>query len=175
MLCFVEKVRHLSFVLVCIILVEMIPSRVLYAADDVRVENIRVERSSTQVIVLYDLVGSKEVKYTVALSLRRENAPEFKYIPKLVRGDCGESILAGSNRKIIWNFGEEMPGGQSGDDFYIVVDVATNSTGISPLVWIGGGVAAVAATALLLLGKKGNEEIPPAAVVTFPPEPGRPR
>ena len=171
----IHRVRFVGVALITVFLLEMIPASRLQAAGGARVDNIRVDKSASQMTILYDLLGEKGEKYSITVSLRRENVTGFKYLPKNLSGDVGDEVLAGLDKKVIWDFRGDLPQGLTGDDFFVVVDVATVSTGLSPFVWIGGGVAAVAVTALLVLGKNSSEEVPPVATPTFPAEPGRPR
>ena len=171
----IHRVRFVRVILVGVFLLEILPIGHLHAAGAVRVENIRVEKSGAQVTILYDLIGDTAETYSVVLTLRRENVPEFQYSPTNASGDVGDGVQAGLDKKVIWNFRGEWPQGLPGDDFYIVVDVTTMKSGISPFVWIGGGVAAIAATAFLLFGGKSDEAAASTAIPTFPSEPGRPR
>lgn len=172
---FIHKVRYVGIALVGVLLLEMIPFNLLHASGPVRVENVRIEKSATQINILYDLIGDKSEKYTVSVSLRRETVPGFKYSPDNVTGDVGDGVSAGPDKKVVWDYRRDLPQGLTGSDYFVIVDVSTVGTGISPLVWIGGGIAAVAATALLVFGKKSSEEVAPVAVPTFPAEPGRPK
>jgi hypothetical protein len=140
-------------------------------SDTIRIENINVYVSGNRILIEYDLYGPKDEQYEVSLLLKRENINTYRYIPNNAVGDIGKGNFAGNRRQIIWDFLKEFPQKLSGKDFYFVVNAKVISSGISPLIWIGGGVAILSSGAAYYFLTKKKEE---TKTVTLPDAPDRP-
>ena len=168
-----DNLRFLSVVLIGAFVLEMTPAEIALAGDEVHVQNIRMTRTASQIVVLYDLIGTCE-KYSVTITLKRKGEALFRYSPKNVSGDCGEEVTSGIDKRIAWDYQREFPMGLPGDDYSVVVEVEVETSGISPFVWIGGGVALAGAMALLLLTRKRDAVQSSPDNSGFPVEPARP-
>jgi hypothetical protein len=169
----IERLKAINCILVGILLLEISPALAIAGETTIRVENVRAEHVGGQIVVYYDLSGPTDEGYIVTMSVRREGSQIFDYKLKNVTGDVGEGLFAGKDRKIVWDIQKEFPAGLEGEDYYFLVEAEIVSSGISPWVWIGGGVAVAGVAGLLLFSKKAES----AATTTdtgFPPEPGRP-
>lgn len=170
---FKGKTKVGPFLLFGLLIIEFSSRTVVFAADEIRVENVRYEVEPSRIIVYYDLLGAKDEEYTVALSLRRKSVRLFHYVPKQTTGDVGEGRFAGKGRQIIWDSRAEVPSGLEGEDYYFVVEAEVISRGLSPFVWAAGAAVLGGAAALLLLSKD-DEETVPVVESGFPRAPGRP-
>lgn len=170
-----HRTRYAALLLIGSLALEFFPWRTALAGEPVPVENIRVERGTSRITIVYDLAGDNDEKYTVAVTMKRKSRPGVNYTPKALSGDVGDEVAGGKDKRIVWEFAAEFPRGVSASDVYFSVDAEKVSSGISPLVWIGGGVAVAGVAAILLLKKSGGTSQPSPAVAGFPDEPGRPK
>jgi len=170
-----DHMRFLSAVLIGALLLEMAPAGIAYGAGKVRVQNVRMERAGHRLVIFYDLIGDMDEKYSVTITLKREEMVLFKYTPKNLSGDCGEDVTSGTDKKVVWDYQREFPQGLIGEDYFVVVEAEVESSGVSAFVWIGGGAALAGAAAFLLFAKKSNVGQSAASNAGFPAEPGRPR
>jgi hypothetical protein len=127
-------------------------------AQKIKVDNIGFEIKDSIIEIHYDLVGQLEKTYNVSVELKREQAPDFSYKPKLLSGDVGKGKFAGNNRKIIWNFTNEFKPEAGISDYFF--EVSAKKPGKAWIYIVAGGVVAGGATAaiLLLTGKKDEPE-----------------
>ena len=146
------------------------------AADELGVTNVRFEVQGELIYVYYDLAGDVEKAHRVAVYLRRESEPTFVYRPLNVTGEIGTIVFPGSAKRITWEFTKDFPEGLQGEDYYFEVEAeAPESTGgISPLVFIGGGIAVVGGIVAIVLAGGGDDGPPPVTPTGFPQPPGRP-
>ncbi|HWP82726.1 MAG TPA: hypothetical protein VNN76_08730 [Bacteroidota bacterium] len=100
----------------------------LNAGDRVSVSNIRFEVVKKKVLVYYDLHGEPNLRYDVALLLKRDGEKNFSYTPKNVEGDIGEGLSAGVNKQITWDYIKEFPAGLEGNDYFFHVTVEETSS-----------------------------------------------
>ncbi len=170
-----DHMRFCSFAIIVTLLLELTPCHTAVAGEDGQVLNVRMERTTNQLIVHYDLISSSDKKWLVTLTLRREGIVLFRYSPKTLSGDCGKDVSPGTDKRIVWDYQREFPNGLSGDDYFVVVEANAQGSGLSPLVWVGGGVALMGGAALLLFSKKNDAGQSSAATAGFPAEPGRPK
>jgi hypothetical protein len=148
-----------------------------FAEDGLEVKNVRFEVRGELIYVYFDLLGNVEKAHRVSLYLRRESEPTFVYRPLNVTGEIGTIVFPGSGKRITWEFTKDFPEGLNGEDYYFEVEAeAPESTGgISPWVFIGGGVAVIGGVVALVLAGGGSTETPPTPPATgFPQPPGRP-
>ncbi len=104
--------------------------------------------------ITYDLLGPSDADYDVSVVLLRESDPKFRVVPKTVWGDIGSGGYAGRNRKIIWYYLRDVPGGFQGDDYSFLMNVK-KVEGSSAWYYIGGAaLVGGGAAAYFLLGKK---------------------
>jgi hypothetical protein len=172
---FLHRTRYGAVVLIGCLALELLPWRAAFAGEPARVGNVRVERTPSRITIVYDLIGEDDEKYAVTVTLKRKSRPGVNYSPKDISGDVGGGVVAGKDRRIVWEFAGEFPRGLAADDVYFSVDAESGSSGISPLVWIGGGVAVAGVAAILLLKKKEGTTQSAAGVPSFPDEPARPK
>jgi hypothetical protein len=83
----------------------------------VNVSNIHFRIIDDKIEVFYDLPINMD-SVMVKLVFRKETDPKFKYAPKFVKGDVGEGIYSGPNRKIVWNYLKEPDYVFTGSGFY---------------------------------------------------------
>jgi hypothetical protein len=147
-------------------------------ADDPAVEitNVRFESMGELIYIYYDLVGIPDKAHRVSLYLRRESEPAFVYRPLNVTGEIGTIVFPATAKRITWEFTKDFPEGLKGADYFFEVEVEApeGSAAISPLVFIGGGVALIGGIVAIVLAGGGEEAPPPVTPTGFPPPPGRP-
>ena len=148
-----------------------------FAEDVVAVTSVRFEVRGELIYVYYDLTGDVEKAHRVSLYLRRESEPSFVYRPLNVTGEIGTIVFPASGKRITWEFTKDFPEGLQGEDFYFEVEAEApgGNGGISPLVFIGGGIALIGGIVAIVLAGGGDDGPPPPPTDTgFPPPPGRP-
>lgn len=144
------------------------------ADEAVDVRNVRFEVRGELVYVYFDLLGDAQKAHRVNLYLRRESEPTFVYRPQNVTGEAGTIVFPASGKRITWEFTKEFPEGLQGSDYYFEVEAeAPETSGVSPWVFIGGGVALIGGVVALVLAG-GGDEAPPPPATGFPQPPGRP-
>ena len=136
---FLHRTRYAALILIGCLALEFLPWRSALAGEPARVEDIRVARDSSRITIVYNLVGENDEKYAVAVTMKRKSRPGVNYTPRNLSGDVGDEVVAGKDRHIVWEFASEFPRGLAPGDIYFSVDAEKGSSGISPLVWIGGG------------------------------------
>ena len=174
MFAFMANRKVLHVVLAWVMLFELIPLTAMAEEEKTSVENVHFEVAGELVRIFYDLNGPPDRVHAVRLTLRRESDSLFVYRPVNLTEDVGTIVFPGQKRRIIWDFMKEFPEGLTGDDYYFVVDAEMAPTeGITPLIWVGGGVAVAGGIlAIILLSKK--EPGPIKTITDFPLPPGRP-
>ncbi len=161
-----------TYLLVGALLLECFPMRAL-AQGDLAVRNVRFEINGELIRIYYDLSGSPDKLYRVAVTLRRQSDPTFSAVPLHVSGDLGGIVLPGDKRRVTWDFLKDFPAGLPGNDYYFVVDVeAPQSEGLSSWWYVGGG--AVVLGGLIALLAHGSTTQPPLPPDNFPTPPQRP-
>jgi len=75
-----------------------------------KIENIRPSKDSKNIIVLYDIIGAtNSQKYKVALYYSKDGGKTFGEALKSVSGDINDNVVAGKNKKIIWDVLKDEP------------------------------------------------------------------
>jgi len=144
-------------------------SGLLSRAQDVRGEVKKVELAGDEVTLTFDLQGSTDENYVIAVFLVPSKHPQAARELSAVRGDVGKGKFAGVGRKIIWTM-SEFADLEEGEiyGFRITVD----RPGIPWYYWAGGGAAVAGGAALLLM--KTNPQAATPAPASNPLPPGRP-
>lgn len=174
MFAFMANRRVLHVFIAWLMLFELIPLTAQGEDEKTSVENVHFEVAGELVRIFYDLNGPPDRVHAVRLTLKRESDSLFVYRPVNLTEDVGTIVFPGQKRRIIWDFTREFPEGLTGDDYYFVVDAEMAPTeGMSPLIWVGGGVA-VAGGVLALILLSGKKDVPPKPITDFPLPPGRP-
>lgn len=140
--------------------------------EPMRIENIDWKVEGDVVLITYDLIASSEELYRVDLVLKNEKDASFRYVPEQTSGAIGEGEFGGVRRVIRWEYRKDVPEGFSGDGYYFEITVESIH-GMSPWVYVAGGVAVVGGAAILLLGKSGGT-LPPKNGKQLPDPPVRP-
>ncbi len=143
-----------------------------YTGDEIVVNVVDVRVQSDTIVIIYNLVGSSDETYEVAVTMLREKEPSFKVVPRTVSGDIGEGKFAGNSREIRWNYKKDFPRGLEGEGFYFELSVNKVGGG-SPWLYIVLGAAAAGGGAAFLLGKKG--EATQTVTNELPTPPARPQ
>lgn len=127
-------------------------------AQNKYVKNIKFKRMGRNYIISYDLVDQNEDEYNVELYFLKKNDKKFIYKPRLILGDVGKDIKTGMNKKIIWQFKDELKGKLKGKGFYfnVVAKKIEKSSGL--WYYIGGGIIAAAGAAAYFIIKPPVEE-----------------
>ena len=173
MLTLLSKCRYLCYLLSALLVIELIPSQTLRAAEGIKVTNVSFRIVGTRIVINYDLVGPEKETYRTRVTMRRDRDTTFFFVPRQVTGDIGEGVYGGMNKQINWDFLTEFPGGLEGSDYYFVVEAEIFSPGSTIYYWIAGIVAAGGAAAAYLLGKKASTTTESTAA-GFPSPVGRP-
>jgi len=117
-----------------------------------RIKRQDVRMEGDVVVITYDLEVTDGLPCTVNVTLRRESDPSFSVVPTTVTGEIGEARKAGTGKVIRWEFLKDIPGGLTGEDYYVTIEAAR--PGGFPWFWVGLGAAtAVGATVVLFSGK----------------------
>jgi hypothetical protein len=137
-----------------------------------RLTNLDWKIEGNVVTVTYDLLGSVDKTYVVAVALLRENDPRFKLVPKSVSGNIGIGKFAGTGRVIVWDYRKDIPQGLFGDGYYFEV-IVTEATGNSN-TWLyyllgGAAVAGGGAAYLLQIQSKSPPSAGPSSELPTPP------
>jgi hypothetical protein len=170
MLWILHKTRSLCYLLIVCLLAPAVSVARGLTDEQIKARNIRYQVEGTMVIVRFDLDGPQDREY--AIKLKREQNQSFLHVPRATTGDIGEGRFAGKDRQINWDIFKEFPEGLDGNDYYFVVEVELLSRGMSPLWYVGGGLAILGGAAALLLGK--SSPASPATTESFPKPIGRP-
>ncbi len=176
MIALLKRLRGFCYVLAGLLCAELVPGSILAEGDSL-VKNVHFEVTGELVRVYYDLLGPKSQPYRVSLTLHREGDPKFIFRPDHVMGDANTVIFPGEKRRITWDFFRDFPDGLQGNDFYFTVEAQMMESpgGLSPLYWIGGGVAVLGGVLAIVLLSKGENSPPTPAASGFPSPPGRPQ
>lgn len=134
------------------------------------VKNVHFKPMDKTVEIYYDLEGDADSYYEITIKLRRENIPEFEFIPNHLDGDIGTGKFAGFSRRIIWNFFLERGNSFEGDDYYFEISAEKYERGGFPWLTVGGGsvLAGVAFLIYKIISK-------PEGTKSIPLPPGRPQ
>jgi hypothetical protein len=141
-----------------------------------RVVNVWFEARDNNVVVHFDLIAPSDARYKTSLILRKESDSTYAYLPKDIEGDIGGGVLAGQDRMITWNPGDEFSQGLDGKDFYFEITAVKMSKSTFSIPWIGIGLAAIAGTAAIWYASSlSGDDTPQSTPAVFPAPPGRPR
>lgn len=91
--------------------VTLSPVNIRAEGEDVRIENVRAERSEGLVTITYDLLGKPDETYEVRLSITGRDEEPIETQSEAVRGAIGEEIAPGPDKKIYWR--QALPEGAS--------------------------------------------------------------
>ena len=148
--------------------------------------NVRFDVQDSVILILYDLIQTDKKKsssteyglgreYRTEVLLKKESDAGFMYRPEKVTGDVGVVTTTGTNKTIVWNILDELPGGVEDTDFYFEIElVPAEPAGSSQYFWYGAGAALVATgimTYFISSEAQGNE----STSGKFPLPPGRPK
>ncbi len=114
-------------------------------------------------------------EFKVAVVLRKESDPLFRFKPRKLTGDVGILHSMGRNKQIVWDIAREFPQGIDGNDFYFELQTEMLTKGNSSMWWIGGGAAVIAGGIVTYFVLSSGKVGPPSSSADFPPPPGRPR
>ena len=150
----------------------------VFAQDETEeffVTNVRVERQGRiNIFIEYDLVGSADDLYSIALTIRSKSDTTYSYTPLNVIGDVGPNIQTGKNKRISWRISDEYPAILSSADVrFVIKAVPPKSSGGNTELFIAGG-AAVVGVALAIVLLSSNKAGPGQVSNVFPDPPGRP-
>ena len=173
MVWFLRKSRFLCFLLIASLLIPPVSFARGSPEEPIKAQNLRFQVVGTKIVVRFDLEGPLDRDYAIKLTLKREQNQSFVHIPRATAGDIGEGKFAGKDRQISWDILKEFSEGLEGNDYYFVIEVELISRGISPLWYIGGGLAIAGSAAAFLLGKTAAAA-PSVTSESFPRPPGRP-
>ena len=105
---------------------------------------VSLSMDQNPVRITYDLIGSAEEEYDVALYLQRENDPNSMQKLEKVSGDVGKGKFAGPQRIIYWDKTEiKTPAG--GMRFQFALDIRlAKSRGLPWYLYAGGAAVGIA-------------------------------
>ena len=113
----------------------------ILAAQDLIVKNVKFEQRGESIIVQYDLIGDRNKKYKISLSLSDDYGKTYRILPKTVLGDIGNNVRSGRNKQITWYLKRDIPEGLQGEDFVFAVDAELQKGGSKlPYILLGAGV-----------------------------------
>ena len=113
------------------------------------ISNPKIINDNNRIIITYNLLGDIEEDYNVELSLVNNLNQNFERILTKVSGDVGEGKFHGRDKRIIWDFAQEVPG-VALDEYHLKIKAEKISGGIPWYYYVLGGV--VGGTAAILLG-----------------------
>jgi hypothetical protein len=172
MIWILHKSRFTCYLLIVCLLLPSVSLARGSPEEPIKAQNLRFQVVGTKIIVRFDLEGPQDRDYTIKLTLKREQNQSFVHTPRATAGDIGEGRFGGKDRQITWDILKEFSDGLEGNDYYFVIEVELISRGMSPLWYVGGGLAIVGGVAAFLLGKGAAET--PAVTESFPKPVGRP-
>lgn len=144
--------------------------------DDNPVSNVRVERQARiNIFIEYDLMGSSDDVYTVAMTVKIKSDSSYSYTPINVIGDVGSNIRPGKNKRISWRISDEyIPALDKDDVQFAIVATTPHTEGSNTELYVAGGAAVVGlALAIVLLSSNKTDQGQQGHA--FPAPPGRPR
>jgi len=113
----------------------------IIAAQDFSVRNVRFEQRGEGIVVHYDLIGDRNRKYKISLSLSDDFGKTFRIIPQTVVGGIGNNVRPGRNKQITWYLKRDIPEGLQGEGFVFAVDAELQKSGSKlPYILLGAGV-----------------------------------
>ncbi|MFK7849292.1 MAG: hypothetical protein AB8G77_28650 [Rhodothermales bacterium] len=128
-------------------------------------------RNDSMITVSYTLPGSPKKKYSVALSLSRNNGP-FSLTPQALLGHVGGGITRGSNKEIAWDILKDFPAGLDGN-YELQLSIVEASTPKRGKWWLAtGGALLAGGAAAFILSNNGENPTETDPVASAPP--GRP-
>ena len=144
---FLVRSKHLT----CLVLIPSVlclgvffPARGQATSDQrIRVQNADWHVVGNDIVITYDLVGPKDVKYDVEITFLNERAREFRLIPISVTGEVGSVLGAGKGKIIKWDYTKDVPSGLSGSGYYFGFEVSEGGTSFLTILLLLGGVAGV--------------------------------
>lgn len=129
-----------------------------------QVERLRLRRDGERVVILYDLTGDED-EYDVHVLFSSDGGADYSRIEDTVKGDVGEDIPPGQEKRIVWFAVEQFPEGLQGGTNSLKLSVEPPG-GRGLLYTIGGTIVAGSVTAAILLfggsaGDRGGSFPPP--------------
>jgi hypothetical protein len=150
-----NKLRGVCYLLIITLIGEFLLPFTAISGNNASVKNISFVKSGKYVIINYDLFGSSNEEFQITVTMRKRSDTEFEYVPKNAFGDIG-TVRPGMKKRISWSVQQEIAGGIDDKDNYFVIVAESNSSGVSPLIWIGGA-AVIGGVAYIILSKKGDD------------------
>ena len=112
-------------------------------------EILKVERKGeTEVVITYEVRGDRNADYEVEIYLTRDKDPTLRVRLRSLKGDV-EGKIAGSPRKVTWNFLLDYPEAVAGQDYRLKMTVSRPSGGMPWYVYAGASVVVGVAAVLL--------------------------
>ncbi|RCK72833.1 MAG: hypothetical protein IGBAC_0325 [Ignavibacteriae bacterium] len=134
------------------------------ADENVLIQNVKWVIKSEVIIINYDLVGSLKDQYEIKVVMKKQDDPDFQFIPRAVEGDIGIGYFAGLKKEITWYYRRDIPQGITADEkYYFIVNVKEIKSSKSWIYYLVGGVLATGAAIILLSSKskeQGQKELP---------------
>ncbi|MEI7811337.1 MAG: PEGA domain-containing protein [Ignavibacteria bacterium] len=118
-------------------------------SENALVKSLKLEKNGTKYFINFDLMDKEDDSYNIELLLTDAKDKSYTIKLKKITGSAGEGKFAGTNRHIIWNSGEEFPGGADNSSLYLNLKVEKVSSGIAWYYYAGGAVV-VGIVAILL-------------------------
>ncbi|MEI7812495.1 MAG: PEGA domain-containing protein [Ignavibacteria bacterium] len=134
------------------------------------VKSMKLVKNGARYSVSFDLAGEEDESYNIELLLMDESNKSYSVKLKKITGSAGEGKFAGTNRNIIWESGEEFPGGADNGRLYLNLKAEKVSGGIAWYYYAGAAIAGGVAAVLL---NKPAENVP-AGSVKITASPSRP-
>jgi hypothetical protein len=128
---------------------------------------VSIETAQSRVRITYDLVGSRDAKYTITLYLQRENDPNSMRKLLKVDGDVGEDVLAGSSLTIIWDKSEVLNPAE-GVRYQFAIELRQASGGGIPW-YMYAGAAVVGGVVYFAVKPAKAEEVKDTRSIPYPP------
>ncbi|HPG38814.1 MAG TPA: hypothetical protein PLP19_13940 [bacterium] len=121
-------------------------------AQEVQVKNVSFVQQNDVIIISYDLIGNFNKNFSVSLSLSNDNGRTYRIVPKSVHGDIGKNVTPGLQKRIIWSFMQDFPGGLQGDEFVFAVEAELrNNSSKLPFYLLGVGAIGAAGAAVYFI------------------------
>jgi len=140
----------------------------------INLTNIEWKIEGDAVIITYDLNAPKENDYSVQIVLLNDFNSSFRYSPKTFSGDAGEGKFAGTGRKIVWHYKQDLPEGLKGEGYYFEATATEAGGGISWYYYVIGATAVGGGVGALLGSGKKSTTTTQNTTSDLPAPPARP-
>jgi hypothetical protein len=118
-----------------------------------------------EIIIDYDVVGEPDDEYNVALVLLRRSDKEFRFTPRLVKGNIGKGQTAGTNKQIRWSYRSDLLTELHGDDYFFEITIEK----LRPFPWVMVATGAALGGLLTFLLTSSGEKPPAPPELPYPP------